>query len=1404
MKRILSVVILIVSLFAIGAMGQELPVPNSSFEKAGKELPEGWGLITKAGKGKITLDSSIACSGKNSLLLSGEEPKDKAGVVARIQLPTIEQLVGKTLKASLWYRTEKFQGSTMFKVEGVNKESNKVTENYTVNLAQGTHDQWQRAELSFAITNPNTAQIWINIYMFEGSGKIWLDDVKLEFSDVLPGITFDFEKDKKGSLPEGWKWIIQSGEASAFVDDSTAKGGKHSLKLNAGGGATVVRVGTNPIVGLTPQIGKRYQISVWCRSEELFGDLWLKIEFVNKERNNVLGTFFLKPQPQTSDWYLLEGVTDKIPEGTAEFWLNINLGGRGTLWLDEIKIEEWTGTEADLKQSKSPLPVIPAPSPDTVLQHPSLLVKRSEVEELRARRNQSPFKEIATSLLASADLIFGTPLPAEPDPYPEGWEINHWRVMRGVASQVSGNMEKLSFAYLITGNGKYAEECKRWIMLVCSWDVNGTTSTRYHDDLGRWLLWKMSYAVDWIYDTLTAEELAVIRPVMLARGNELFQVQVRPLAGNPYDSHAVSAACYLTCAALTLSDLPEAKEWLDFSVGFYSEVYPPWGGKDGGWSEGLSYWKASMTEALEAAELLKVAGLVDVYKKDWYQNTVYYKLYFDQVGKKATNGFGDAAYGGNLDPEDYTAVVTFAGTLGNPNFKWYANQINSVFTNSIKEYLFYYRYGDKYAQLEAEPPYALPRSRAFYDIGWVALHSDLISVNNDVNLFLKSSPQGSISHSHGEQNSFTLTAWGEPLVISGGYYDWYGSPHHYEYTRHSRSKNTILVNGEGQHPRSLEANGKIVDFFTGSGYDLTVGEAGTAYGGKLDQFDRKVLYCVPDYFIMVDYLKAPSPANYNWLLHTLSPMKIDEKENRVALEQHGVNLEVNFLWPGKLQFQQTDKFYTKGDALTVYKEKEEPPETEMPQQYHLAATTTKAEAKGNFVTVLYPYKEQAELKFTGSLNSNVYQILATGKGRRDVTLVSMNQVSTDLSGSGMEAQGKLAAATWQDNKVNKLFLEAGTSLKLDGKQYLTASSPATLSLEYLGQGGKLVCKLKQESQLTISLNKKPSQVVTGGDTSIEFAWKDDCAVFRLPEGEHTVTFREHALTQSIDVGQIEMVIVDENEQRTAGKLKGRAYENGDQLFLGSIAGIGVYQITVPYRRLASDAPCDIQILAGPQALTSDKELPQKDGWNYKVFHNLRVVDNSNLTVIVKGNGLGQNFCQLGTLQVQLTGHTLKVPSVDTDEKLLEHGIVIMAADKIHEEVGLAAVDPKVAAYKQSTIMNWGPDNHKIVWKFTAPKTDEYVVMICGATNYDKFTRELKIDGKFPIEGVGLLEGQGTGGWGSKVKEQWKWFVVGKSLAEPYPIKLEQGEHTIELTSIVSTYMNLNYILLLPKAKYNLK
>jgi hypothetical protein len=243
-------------------------------------------------------------------------------------------------------------------------------------------------------------------------------------------------------------------------------------------------------------------------------------------------------------------------------------------------------------------------------------------------------------------------------------------------------------------------------------------------------------------------------------------------------------------------------------------------------------------------------------------------------------------------------------------------------------------------------PKGLPGSRAFKTIGWAGLHSDITRPDEDTCLIFKSSPYGSVSHSHADQNSFTIMKGGKALAIPSGHYGpSYGMPHHAEWTRSTRANNCVLVNGEGQVIRKAEANGRLIAFEDRKGYTYVAGDAAAAYMGKVTRFDRHILFLRPGLFLLLDDLKAPKPVRYQWMLHALEQMKLDGP--RVVSNRGGAQLEVILKCPTGLRLSQTDQFdppYNQGVP--------EEYQRDAANHWHVTAETETASAAARIAAVM--------------------------------------------------------------------------------------------------------------------------------------------------------------------------------------------------------------------------------------------------------------------------------------------------------------------------------------------------------------------------------------------------------------------------------------------------------------------
>ena len=68
--------------------------------------------------------------------------------------------------------------------------------------------------------------------------------------------------------------------------------------------------------------------------------------------------------------------------------------------------------------------------------------------------------------------------------------------------------------------------------------------------------------------------------------------------------------------------------------------------------------------------------------------------------------------------------------------------------------------------------------RTYPVAGWASVRSQANDPHSDIALVFRSSPFGSISHSHASNNDFVLHVAGRAMLMPSGYYSGYGSNHH--------------------------------------------------------------------------------------------------------------------------------------------------------------------------------------------------------------------------------------------------------------------------------------------------------------------------------------------------------------------------------------------------------------------------------------------------------------------------------------------------------------------------------------------------------------------------------------------------------------------------------------------------
>ncbi len=675
--------------------------------------------------------------------------------------------------------------------------------------------------------------------------------------------------------------------------------------------------------------------------------------------------FWWPPQPNKATYTLQLATSPAFAEveTTTVEGLRYNVYGHNTTlkpgtWFWRVRCVDATGIAAEWSETwqftvpadAAPFPVPPA---DELLariptSHPRVYATAASLEAFRAplqTTRQAWWQAFSQRL----DSYLQEPMVREPGAefanYTAGGltdeKVKLGNRLRGMCSRATGRMQNLAFGYLLSGDERYATAAVEQAVEMAGWDPAGVTSYRNHDQVFRDIAWKLATTYDWCHDRMTDEQRATVRAAVLARGRVLFAdfSTGRAIYEYPYDSHGITAYGFLGICAIALAhEEAEADTWFQFIAGTYPAVFPPWGGEEGGWAQGCAYWKWSQPFAWWFYDALKSATGLDLYQKAFSRNDGWFKLYMHPPWSDRHH-FGDGNHG-PPDTTDASNLAHFAAVYRNPYFQWYADQI----TWQTSDLFSYWWYAD---DLPARPPADLPPGRYFPDIGWVAMHSDL-SDPDEVFLAFKSSPYGSFNHSHADQNSFVLYAYGEPLLIDSGYYDWYGSPHDKGWTRQTKAHNAILVNGQGQPIFDLTAKGRILQHFTCPVGDVAVGDATAAYKGLLKQARRTIFYLRPRLVLIVDDLEAPEPATFTWALHAEQEMDLRPEKDEIVVRRGNARCLVKFLEPNGLALAQTDQF-------------DPPPTTPRPNEWHAAATTVAKAAKQRFITLAMPFRADEEM-----------------------------------------------------------------------------------------------------------------------------------------------------------------------------------------------------------------------------------------------------------------------------------------------------------------------------------------------------------------------------------------------------------------------------------------------------------
>lgn len=581
-----------------------------------------------------------------------------------------------------------------------------------------------------------------------------------------------------------------------------------------------------------------------------------------------------------------------------------------------------------------------------------------------------------------------------------------WKDAMNHSRQFGQDAQLFALVHLIDGpqqGAGFGEAAVERLLEFARWEVEGSTSTIHNNEPHMSVINLGPRAYDWAYDVMSDSEREKVREALRGRGNSTLARFHRANYGvTGSDNHSGRLTGFLgECGIVLAGECDDVAEWFDFILPTCVAMFPWWGGREGGWAQGVSYSSAYCYLFYHFLFGLREAAGIDFYQKAFFREHGQWRLlcvppnaYMVPFGDGRTNGAGSvkASYG----------IQRHLGRIyGDGRYLLHAEQILKANNGPIVESQGLY---SPLSFLTPTTPVGqadLPKTaaRVFHDIGWLAMRADLLEPDNDIRFMMRCSPYGSVSHSHADQGSFSIEAFGEPLAVPSGLYNLYSSAHHHGWTRQTKAHCAVTFDGAGQIVRSEEATGQFSAFYSDDRIAFATGDASQAYGGRVSCYRRSVIFLDYKYFAIIDRMQPTYEAMWTWHLHAIKPIEVDSEKRTAQIRYERAGLHVSFCHKQELRF-----YSHAGWDMMPYGHTDESEISEEAARYHLDVGSEMPQSSDTFVTVLCPHRLNEDPPDVTTLD------IAGHRCTQIKTPDGTYTILVDADGTGIQAEGVAADA----------------------------------------------------------------------------------------------------------------------------------------------------------------------------------------------------------------------------------------------------------------------------------------------------------------------------------------------------------------------------------------------------------
>lgn len=407
--------------------------------------------------------------------------------------------------------------------------------------------------------------------------------------------------------------------------------------------------------------------------------------------------------------------------------------------------------------------------------------------------------------------------------------------LRYEVEPMCGDIHSLLNMYRANGEDAYLEKALELARNIAEKDP--VELFRISDFTGAHCMSALAEVFDTAADRLTEEEVSRFQDFIMAMGRGVIATCMEENIGSADGILMAHFFQHTFCdlfntAAIMRLHSEEADDWFAMLYDIWLSRSPGGGYLDDGvWPNGnMGYIHVNMDSMIKNYVLFKRLFGVNILSHPWYANCAD-ALALTFPANSIGDGFGDGSDHAGMNNLRSDFAYILGVELGNPFAVAYARQLKGL--SDSEPYIFTKGQFPEYrlaAAGKSEPSgdYEVPDAAVFPSTGMAVMHTSPTEAAENLFLSFRSSPFGVGSHGLAEQNSFNISYGGKPVFYPTGYKITTADRHYLLCHKHSRARNTLLVDGKTQ-AYSHGAYGWIGRFLDGENISYAMGDASHAY-----------------------------------------------------------------------------------------------------------------------------------------------------------------------------------------------------------------------------------------------------------------------------------------------------------------------------------------------------------------------------------------------------------------------------------------------------------------------------------------------------------------------------------------------------------------------------------------------